>query len=266
MSLGQSEFIHVAVEQQGINVGVLVLAPSGQQIVEVDNANGVHGSERVIFITAVPGDYLLEIFSRDKRASSGSYEIRIEEKHLATPHDKNRLAAYQLTAEGQRLFAVATASSLGKAIEKFNEALAFWRLVPDRRAEAVTLSQIAKGYDLLGEKVRALGFYDQAYQLLQEVKDETGEATTLNNVGLIYDSLGEKQKALDYYNRAIPILQKTGDRRVEGYTINNIGLVYDSLGEKQKALDNYRRALLMLHAAGDRRAEAATLNNIALRL
>jgi CHAT domain-containing protein/Tfp pilus assembly protein PilF len=256
------EFIHVVVEQREINVAVAVFGPSGQQITEVDSRNAVQGPERALFITEVAGNYLLDIYSSDAQAQSGSYQVRIEEKRLATPQDRNRLAAYQFVAEGQQLFAQATALSLRKAIDKFNEALTLWRLVEDSRAEAVTLSHLGKAYDLLGEKVIALDLYNQALPLLRAIKDDTGEATTLNNIGLIYDSLGEKQEALRFYSQAIPILRAAGDRRVEAYTLNNIGLVYDSLGEKQKALDNYRRALPVLQAVGDRQAEAATLNNI----
>ncbi|HEY9798187.1 MAG TPA: tetratricopeptide repeat protein [Leptolyngbyaceae cyanobacterium] len=39
--------------------------------------------------------------------------------------------------------------------------------------------------------------------LVQVVGDRGGEAITFNNIGLVYDDLGEKQKALDYYNQAL---------------------------------------------------------------
>jgi CHAT domain-containing protein/Tfp pilus assembly protein PilF len=262
VNLRAEEFLHVVVEQRGIDVGVVIFGPSGEQITEVDGRNAVEGHERVLFITVVPGNYLLEIYSSDKQAPTGWYHARLEEKHLAQPRDRNRLAAYRKVDEGQQLFTQGTAESLRKAIDKFTEALTLWRLVGDRRAEAVSLSQIGKGYDLLGEKVRALDFYNRALPILQAVKDDSGEAATLNNIGLIHDSVGEKQEALGYYNRAIPILQRAGDRRVEAYTLNNIGMLYDSVGEKQKALGNYGQALQILQAVGDRRAEAATLNNI----
>ena len=84
----------------------------------------------------------------------------------------------------------------------------------------------------------------------------------LNNIGAVYDSLGEKQKALDYYNQALPIVRPVGDRSGEARTLNNIGAVYDSLGEKQKALDFYNQALRIERAVGDRSGEAITLNNI----
>ncbi|MGD1804416.1 tetratricopeptide repeat protein, partial [Dapis sp. BLCC M126] len=56
-------------------------------------------------------------------------------------------------------------------------------------------------------------------------------------------SLGEKQKALDYYNQALPIIRQVGDPRGEAMTLSNIGDTYNSLGEKQKALDYYNQAL-----------------------
>ena len=262
IDLNLHDFLHVVVEQRGINVTVVVFGPARRQIAKIDSRNAAQGPERVLFITEVAGKYLLDIYPSDEQVQSGGYEVRIEEKHLATLKDRHRLAAYQFVAEGQGLFAQATAPSLRKAIDKFQEALTLWRLVEDRQAEAVTLSQLGKGYDLLGEKVTALEFYNEALPLLRAVKDDAGEATTLNNIGLIYDSLGEKQEALKFYDQAIPLLRTARNRRVEAYTLNNIALVYDSLGEKQKALDNYGRALQVLQAVGDRRAEAATLNNI----
>jgi CHAT domain-containing protein len=89
------------------------------------------------------------------------------------------------------------------------------------------------------------------------------EATTLNNIGLVYDDLGEKQKALDFYNQALPLFRAVGDRGGEATTLNNIGLVYDDLGEKQKALDFYNQALPLFRAVGDRGGEATTLYNVA---
>ena len=262
INLKADEFVHIVVEQRGINVIVALFGPNGRQINEIDSPNGAEGPERFLFVAEVVGSYVLNVYSLAQAASSGRYEVRIEEQRSAMPQDRNRVAAYQTFAMGQKFFAQATASSLTKAIDKFSEALPLWRLVEDRRAEAVTLTQMGRGYDLLGEKVKALDFYNQALPILQATKDSAGEATTLNNIGLIYDSLGEKLKALSYYNRALPVLRTVGDRRVEAYTLNNIGLAYDSLGEKQKALDHYKQALQMLQTVGDRRAEAATLNNI----
>ena len=64
----------------------------------------------------------------------------------------------------------------------------------------------------------------------------------------VYDSLGEKQKALDYYNQSLPISRAAGNRNAEANLLNNIGLVYHFLGENQKALDHYNQALSLRQA------------------
>ena len=73
--------------------------------------------------------------------------------------------------------------------------------------------------------------------------DKGGEATTLNNLGLVYDALGDKQKALAYYEQALPLSRQVGDKGGEATTLNNLGGVYDALGDKQKALAYYEQAL-----------------------
>jgi len=109
---------------------------------------------------------------------------------------------------------------------------------------------------------KALDYYQQALPLRRAVGDRSGEAITLNNIGRVYDALGEKQKALDNYQQALPIMRAVGNRTGEAVTLNNIGFVYDDLGEKQKALDYYQQSLPLSRAVGDRAGEANTLNNI----
>jgi CHAT domain-containing protein/Tfp pilus assembly protein PilF len=172
--------------------------------------------------------------------------------------------AERLLEEGMTLYQQGSAESLRQAIKKWEEAILLLRAVGDRRMEAGTLNNIGGVYDALGEKQKALDFYNQALPIRLAVGDRGGEARTLNNIGAVYNALGEKQKALDFYNQALPIRRAVGDRGGEATTLNNIGLVYDALGEKQKALDYYNQALPILRAVGDRRMEATTLNNIGL--
>jgi CHAT domain-containing protein len=136
-------------------------------------------------------------------------------------------------------------------------------VVGDREGEATTLNNIGSVYSSLGEKQKALEYYNQALPLTRVVGDRGGEATTLNNIGLVYHSLGEKQKALEYYNQALPLTRAVGNRGGEATTLNNIGGVYDDLGEMQKALEYYNQALPLYKVVGDREGEATTLNNIA---
>ncbi len=172
---------------------------------------------------------------------------------------------------GDRPGEAATLSNIGlvydslgekqKALDYYNQALPIVRLLGNRAGEAGTLSNIGAVYDSIGEKQRALDFYNQALPIVRVIGDRSGEARTLNNLGAVYDTLGEKQQALDCYNQALRIEREVGNRSGEAITLNNIGRVYDSLGERQKALTYYDEALPIVRLAGDRSGEAATLNN-----
>ena len=96
--------------------------------------------------------------------------------------------------------------------------------------------------------------------LSRAVGDKSGEARTLSNIGAVYDALGEKQKALDYYNQSLPLSRAVGDKSGEAVTLNNIGKVYDDLGEKQKALEYFQASLPLRKAVGDKSGEANTLD------
>jgi tetratricopeptide (TPR) repeat protein len=170
--------------------------------------------------------------------------------------------AERLFEEGMTLYQQGSAESLEQAIQKWQEARLLYRAVGDRGGEATTLNNIGGVYDDLGEKQKALVFYNQALPIYRAVGDRRGEAGTLNNIGAVYDDLGEKQKALVFYNQALPILRAVGDRGGEAITLNNIGLVYSDLGEKQKALDFYNQALPLMRAVGDAYGEVTILDNI----
>ena len=104
--------------------------------------------------------------------------------------------AERLFEEGMTLYQQGSAESLRQAIQKWQEARLLYRAVGDRGGEATTLNNIGRVYYALGEKQKALDFYNQALPILRAVGDRGGEATTLNNIGRVYDALGEKQKAL----------------------------------------------------------------------
>ncbi|MCP4151133.1 MAG: tetratricopeptide repeat protein, partial [bacterium] len=108
---------------------------------------------------------------------------------------------------------------------------------------AINLNQIGILYGALGQKQKALEFFQKALPIVQATGDRVKEAGSLNNIGAVYDALGQKQKALEFYQKALPIEQSVGDRGGEATTLNNIGAVYDAPGQKQKALEFYQKAL-----------------------
>jgi CHAT domain-containing protein/Tfp pilus assembly protein PilF len=294
-------YLHVVVEQRGIDVAVALFAPDGKKISEVDSEHLVEGSETVSAIAEATGAYLIEARSAEKTARAGHYGIKVEELRAATAEDKYRVAGVLAFHEGERLKdgplearrksvekyyealelyrragvrsgEAGTLNRIGevywglgetqKAIEKFNEALPVSRAIGARKVEVETLNYICLVYWSLGEIQKALEMVNEALPISRAVGDQSGEAITLNNIGMIYQSLGEMQKAIEKYNESLPLRRAVGDRDGEAVTLNNIGGVYESLGETRKSLEKFNESLPLRRAVGDRNGEAVTLSNI----
>ncbi len=61
-------------------------------------------------------------------------------------------------------------------------------------------------------------------------KSDNLYSTLLNNIGGTYSALGDKQKALNYYNQALLLRRQAADKVGEAITLNGLGSVYDDLG------------------------------------
>jgi len=302
LTLTAGQYLHVVVDQRGIDVVVALFSPDGNKLAEVDSPNGTQGPEPLHWIVDISGTYKLEVRSLEKDAPTGRYEVKIEEIRIPTEQDRSRIAAERDYAEGELLRARGTAESLRKAVTKYEASLPHWRgsrnlngeanalsklgealyflgdikkavdcfalELPlrqadgDRKGEAETLNNLAAGYAALGETEKALDYLNQALTIDRATGDRRGEARVLSNIGVAYESLGEMQKAIEYHNQALPIHRAEGNRKGEGSTLNSIGFIHQSLGEMQKALDYLSQALQIRRAVGDRRGEAFTLGNL----
>jgi CHAT domain-containing protein/Tfp pilus assembly protein PilF len=256
------QFFHVVALQEGIDVAVTLLDPSGKQLLTADSMNGSYGPEPVSMVAEVSGDFQLDVSMSSPDAPAGRYRIQLTDLRAPVQADRTRIKTERTYAEGCSLYSRGGAEFAKAAAAKWQESSGLWQSLDDKYGQALSLFSIGMVYDTVGEKQKALDTYNQAMPLRRAVGDRAGEAATLNNIGEVYYALGEKQKALDYYNQALPLKRAVGDRAGEATTLNSIGKVCDDLGEKQKALDYYNQALPLQRAVGDRSGEAVTLNNI----
>src|SRR5215831_1897047 len=57
ITLEKEQFVHVVVDQHGIDVVVRTSSPSGQKLNEFDSPNGINGPEDVTIVAAAAGQY-----------------------------------------------------------------------------------------------------------------------------------------------------------------------------------------------------------------
>lgn len=263
VTLTSGQYLHIIVEQQGVDVVVALFGPDGKQITEVDSPNGTLGPEPVSTVAETSGIYRLVVRSLEKDAPAGHYQVKLEELRAATEKDKSHVAAERTFIHAELMRARGTAQSLHVAIKEYEESLTHWRAVGDRRGEANTLAGIGIAFQLLGELRKALDFYNQALLLSRAVHDRKGEAETLNNIGTAQHLLGKEREAIDFFNQALPLYRDAGNVSGKSTALHNLGSAYADLGEKKKALDFYYQALTLIRTLGNRSDEARTLNNLA---
>jgi CHAT domain-containing protein/Flp pilus assembly protein TadD len=257
------QYLHIEVEQRGIDVAVALYTPDGKKIGEVDGERVTVGSETILAIAEAAGAYRIEARSPEKTAKTGRYEIKIKELREGTAQDKHRVAAESVFREAEKL-KQGTVEEKRKSVEKYHEALELYRRAGDRSREAYILNKIGWAHIYLGEMRKALEKYNEALSFSRAVGDRREEASALNGIGVVYWQLGEMRKTLEKYNEALQLSQAAGDLRREAAILNNIGVIHWILGETQKAWEKYNEALPVSRAVGDRSREANILSNIGL--
>src|SRR5262249_17349182 len=88
ITLAAGQYLNAVVEQKGVDVVVVVIAPNGKALTAVDSPNGTVGPEPVALVAKSAGVYRLIVKSLEKDAPVGKYEIRIKELRPATEKDR----------------------------------------------------------------------------------------------------------------------------------------------------------------------------------
>ena len=262
VNLKQGEFLHVDVQQKGIDIAVTLLAPDGKNLLTIDSPNDQYGPELVVWEAAVSGDHNLQVRSSNIKSPTGSYQIKVVALRAATPADLNLIRAARAFETGQSLRSQRTAPSRIAAIKSFELALTSFRSAGDQYWQALTLNSIGSTYAQSSEFQKALSAFNQALPLFQAAGDKRREAGTLNFIGGIRNVLGDQTQALDHYTRALKIYEEVEDRSTKASILNNIGKIHSDLNQWQTALEYYNQALPILRLIADQWREAIALYNL----
>jgi CHAT domain-containing protein/tetratricopeptide (TPR) repeat protein len=300
--LEAEQFLHAVVVQEGIDLVTAIFGPDGKQITESDSPNNNWGSEPILLVAPVTGDYRIEVRAPGSSARAGRYKVEILAQRVATEIDKGHAAAQMALDEGAKLMSQQTATAKRTAIEKyqtalplfeaagdtyrsaltylsigiayfslneyrsarqyFDETLKLSMVLGDRRLEAGTETYMGGTLEILGDVAKALEHQRQAVKLARENGSRIAEGNALSNIGKIYNDLADWQTALEYYQQALPVFKSLNLAQNQAITLNNIGIAYMQSGEQQKALDYLQQGLPLLRSIGNKNSEAYNLLNI----
>jgi CHAT domain-containing protein/Tfp pilus assembly protein PilF len=236
------QFVSIVVEQRGIDVVVVVLAPDGKHLAEVDSPNGSNGPEPLSFVANGSGNYRIEVRPLEKTAT-GRYAIRIEAIRAATPQEKDR--------DRVKSFAAALVFSDSE------EARAA-RLARDKELITVELIRELNDY---GSRFRNQNKYPSALVvsrftllLAEQIDDKTGVSDAIYNIGVVLFRQRDFNQALEYLQKSLDLDEAVGDKAKLVDTISKIAYCYQQQDNLQQALEHFQRSLALDREIGGGRS------------
>ena len=271
LTLKVDEYVHIDVDQRGIDLALWTFDPSGKKISEVD-AFRVGEKEAIAIVADMSGTYRIEVHTTFPNVPAGRYEIRVPEIRPATQRDKTSYRAGLLIVEAFEFERKLNPEGWRKAIEKYEAALALWQSIEDTAWEVNTLYLIAGVYINLADKQKAFDFANRAVSLAETaVKDASEEkriqalknqAWALDTLGRVHNEFGDRKKAVELFSQSLAIRKQVNDRPGTIVALNNLAIVHQNIGDPRKALEFLTQIRDLLKDLGDRAKEASFLNNI----
>ena len=259
LTLTAGQFMRVVVAQHGIDVTVRLVAPDGNQIIEVDSPLAWVGQESLSHKAHLTGNYQIIIKATESLTSTGSYQLMSEVKATSSPEDKMRIDAQELLAEIIKQRRQSFPSQ--QFFEKAHQALSLFRQLNDREGEASLLYFLCFAYRVTDPE-KAIEAGETVLALLRQLNAPVTEGQILNNLGGIYSFLGKREKSMEQYERALTIYREAKLKGPEASSLMLIGNEYRVMSQFQKALEYHNQALAAYREAKSRIGEANTLNQI----
>src|SRR6188768_754205 len=124
---------------------------------------------------------------------------------------------------------------LGKyvdAVKTWEQALAVYKLMGDKKGVANMLSNEGAVYFAQGDDAKALELHLQSLKMSEEINDTLRILTSLTNIGGVYSNKEVTySKALEYFLRSYKLSLAIQDQYSIGTSTVNLGEIYYKMGD-----------------------------------
>lgn len=296
ISLAHGEYVHLSVEQNGLDRVLTWFGPTGDRLLQVDSLTGTEGREEIHWVAATAGVYRAEATSGGGITQAAGIEAGIELalQRPPTEQDRQRAAAERALAEAHGLRRQDGGRETDRqAVRSYRRADSLWAglPLPERRAETLfglalvlrrlgepeaalaafvgsgsvsndpgvrgdALHHAARIAEEMGELERAVELYEHTLEARRSVGDRLGEATASNNLGNLYYRLDRLDDARSLLEWAVSRWRELGDPVELANALQNLGRLARHLDDFERARECFEEALALARRSGDRRREA----------
>jgi tetratricopeptide (TPR) repeat protein len=142
------------------------------------------------------------------------------------------------------------------AQQKFEQALAYNRLIDRRRGIVANLNNLGAIAQGRGDLDQAVGDFREALAVSRQLRNPALICETLNNLGLAYQSQGRLREAETAYREALEQARLLGPGPLLALTLTHLGDVARAHKDYRLAINYYHRALMADIGAHDQRGRA----------
>lgn len=242
-------YLHVVVEQQGVDVVVTLVGPDGESLLQMDRPIDDQGPEPIFAITGMTGRHVLRLDASAQASRPGNYVIRLLEYRPASDRDRARAKAASIYSDARNNY---HQGAYKEAVEHFHSAAVAWQEVGDQRWQGESILRKGLSYSRLGAWESAESCYTLAADLFREAGSDRWEATALHHIGLTHYYLADPNTAIFYFRKALSLRQAADSRRGKALTYHALGQAFQVQDEVQLALDYYAQALDLFEKPKDR--------------
>lgn len=263
LALPPGTFLHVVVEQRGVDTVEELLDARGERLIRVDSARGAWGPESLRCIVQEGGEHRLTVRTL-LAGAHGSYRIRIAALRPASADDRGRAAAALLHQRYRDFEQLRTPNDRRESLAGLERAAAAWAAVGEPIEEALTLYDVGRALQFRAENREAKDWFLRAQARAESASDAQLQARIQGSLGLSETFLGDPEESLRTLARSETLARAAGDPQQEAFALHTQAWSHWNAGRIQQTLDLDRRALAIARSNGDREIEAWALSVIGI--
>ena len=262
MALEAGQCLKIVAEQRGADISLILNGPpnsplnnhDGVQLASAENIRGGVGVEWLLWQAQAPGNYLLEIQSREN--SGGSYRLSAE---IFEPQG-DALLAFQSYLEAVRLANQKNPELIEQSLRLQEESLAAWKRLNDPQMEALMTLMVAKN-NIARDGKKSLAYYQRTIPIFRTLGMKAEEARALMATGLMFMELGVYRDSIRYLEQAMALAEYFRPS-VVGMIVGALASSYFNIGESQKAMEWGLKSLADSRATNDKSVMLFTLETL----
>jgi CHAT domain-containing protein/tetratricopeptide (TPR) repeat protein len=267
LAVGAGEYVHLIVEQRGIDVVAQVLGPDGAMRAEFQDAITSDGREDIEVVADAAGTYTFSIEPAPGIIVPGAYAIRLDSRRAATAADRTLQEARTLRVSAMQRTDQDDAAGAVRLLER---ALTLTESVkgPEDREVGDVAEQMAGACFDRRDMARAESLYVRAVAILDKTLgvDHPAAAVVRSRLARVYRVTGQRLKAEALVRPALEIIEKTlgTDHVFYAAALSSLQVLRDEASDFEESVAIAKRQLAILDTIQytDSILYAQVLNNL----